>query len=418
MITKRVLLGFVFSLIMSSCLFASGPLTLEECIDIALKNHPDLEAAKGKIASKKAVILQKKSGGLPQLSGSVGYTRTGNSTTIGDSGNYGTSAMLEQSIYDWGKRRLSVKNAKLETEATTDDYLTTRDKVIANVRIAYYSLNSATRRNKVAQTRYDNYQMRLKWAKSYYEIGTKPKIEVTKAETDLANSKLALVRTESAMEQSRVQLASDMGDASLKLKEVDDVLGFNNWTIDVNEAVNLAFLNRPELAAKKKRVEQAATSLEIEKKGLMPSLNAAAGYSWAGAHPFDTNGWTAKVAVSIPMLDGGLTKGRVQAATADLTTSNAEMASLENSVTLEVRKAWESLREAKEALVASMEAEIQAKETYALAEGRYKAGVGNSLEISDAVESYSIAQTNTVLSLYECKVAQLALEKAMGGLEQ
>lgn len=188
-------------------------------------------------------------------------------------------------------------------------------------------------------------------------------------------------------------------------------------TVDVDDAVNKAFVNRPELSAKKKRVEHADTSLSIEKKGLMPSLNASAGYSWAGSSPFESNGWTAKVAVSIPMLDGGLTKGRVLAASADLITAKAEMKSLENMVTLEVRRAWQSLREAKEALLASREAENQARETYNLAEGRYKAGVGNSLEISDAVDSYATSQTNTVLSLYDCKIAQLALEKAMGVLE-
>ena len=91
--------------------------------------------------------------------------------------------------------------------------------------------------------------------------------------------------------------------------------------------------------------------------------------------------------------------------------------SLSNSVKLEVRKAWEALREAYEALASSQEAERQQKETLGLAEGRYKAGVGSSLEISDAIESYAAAQTNTVQSLYQCKSARLALEKAMGGLE-
>jgi len=86
-------------------------------------------------------------------------------------------------------------------------------------------------------------------------------------------------------------------------------------------------------------------------------------------------------------------------------------------VILEVRKAWHALAEAREALSASLEAERQARETYELAEGRYEAGVGSSLEISDAVESYASAQTNTILSLYECKAKRLDLEKAMGGLE-
>lgn len=227
-VTKRIFLAFGLTLLIASSLFAAEPLTLDVCINTALENHPDLQAAEGKIDSKKAVILQKKASGIPQLSGNVGYSRAGSSTSIGDTGSYGTSALLEQSIYDWGRRSLTVKNAELETEATRDDYLTARNKVISNVRTAYYSLNSAIRRNKVAQSRYNNYQKRLQWAESYYKIGTKAKIEVTKAQTDLANSKLALVRTESAIAQNRVQLASDIGEASLKIQEVKDVLDFTD----------------------------------------------------------------------------------------------------------------------------------------------------------------------------------------------
>lgn len=414
---KRIFVASVFLFVSASCLFASEVLTLEECVNIALKNHPDLEVASRKIESKEAAIIQKKSTGVPQLSGSVGYTRKGSSTTVGDTGSYGTSVTLDQSIYDWDRRKLNVENAILETEATKYDYLAAKNKVISNVRAAYYSLNSAIRRNKVAEIRYENYRKRLNWAKSFHEAGKKPKIEVTKAETDLANSKLALVRTESAIEQSRVQLATEMGDAKLKIQNVKDVLDISDSNVAVEEAVNTAFINRPDLSAKKKRVEYAETSLAIEKKGLLPSINASAGYSWAGSSPFETDGWTAKVSVNLPMLDGGLTKGKVLAATADLHSINAEKRGLENSIVLEVKKAWQSLEEAKEALSASREAEKQAQETYKLAEGRYEAGVGNSLEMSDAVESFASAQTNTILSLYDYKVSQLTLEKAMGELK-
>ena len=114
--------------------------------------------------------------------------------------------------------------------------------------------------------------------------------------------------------------------------------------------------------------------------------------------------------------DGGLTKSRVEQARAQLRQAEAELVGLENSVTLEVRTAWEDLRQAKESLTAAQEAERAAKATLDLALGRYKAGVGDNLEISDAVDSYALASSNTVLALYDCKSARLNLEKAMGGL--
>ena len=152
-------------------------------------------------------------------------------------------------------------------------------------------------------------------------------------------------------------------------------------------------------------------------KGLSPSLSASAGYDIYGSSPFDGSEWSAKLSLSVPISDGGLTKSKVEQASAELRTAEAEMKSLSNSVTLEVRKAWEALREAKESLVSSLEAERSAKATLDLAEGRYAAGVGDNLEISDAVDSYATASANRVLALYNCKTAQLDLEKAMGGLK-
>ena len=131
----------------------------------------------------------------------------------------------------------------------------------------------------------------------------------------------------------------------------------------------------------------------------------------------EDNGWNAKLSLSVPLLDGGLTKSKVAGASADLAAAQAKLDSLSNAVTLEVRKAWQALLEANESLTASQEAEKSAKATLDLALGRYQAGVGDNLEISDAVEGYATAQSNTVTSLYNCKTARLNLERAMGGLE-
>ncbi|MEG1799792.1 MAG: TolC family protein, partial [Synergistaceae bacterium] len=365
---------------------------------------------------KKAAVGEAESSGLPQVKAGTSYTRSEGSDTDGSSGRYGVSASLEQSVYDWGKRGLKVKGAEITAEAVSMDYLQTRDSVISAVRSAYYGLNRAVREYDVAKTRYDNYQKRLVWAKSYYEVGTKAKIEVTKAQADLASSKLLLVRADSSAAQYRAELASAMGDPLLKISDVPDAIAYEAWSISADEAIKRAESNRPELAAKLKRVEYAKANLALAKKGLTPDITASAGYNFYGTAPFDDNEWNAKLSFNIPIYDGGLTRSKTEGAAADLRTVSAEFASLSNSVKLEVRKAWEALREANEALAASQEAERQQKETLNLAEGRYKAGVGSSLEISDAIESYAAAQTNTVQSLYQCKNAKLALEKAMGGL--
>jgi len=414
---KKIIFILIFLLhILEISAYADEILTIEDCVKTALQKHPDILAAAKRIDSKKALIGEAAADGHPQLSAGAGYTRSGGSEIDSDIGEYSTNITLEQSVYDWGRRKLSISGAKLEATATELDYNTKRDEIIANVKEFYYGLNKSMQENEIAVTRHANYEKRLVWARAYYSAGTKAKIEVTKAESDMASSKLTLVKTISYVSQYKASLAEAMGMPMLTINNVADELGYNDWSISLGDALSRAEQNRPEILAQEKRVESARMTLLLQKKGLSPSLTAAVGYDIYGSAPGDNSEWTGKLSASIPLSDGGLTASKVKGAAADLAEAEAEMQSLSNSVVLEIRKAWESLIESKEAIAASRAAESQAKETLDLALGRYSAGVGNSLEVSDAVDSYAEAQTNTVQSMYDCKIARLDLEKAMGGL--
>lgn len=416
LIKKILTLSLIIQISLAGAAFSAEQLTLEECIRTALNNHPDLAAAVGRIDSRQASVGQAASGARPQVSLGSGYTRSDNTVKDSVSGSYNTDLQASQTLFDWGRNDLGIKGAKTELDATTADYLAARDTVISNVRSAYYGLNLAIREHEISRTRYQNYERRLEWARSYYKVGTKSRIEVTKAEADLANSRLTLVRSESSAEQYRSQLASAMGAPMLQIAEVQDVLEPDGWNVLLDESVAAALENRPELAAQRRRVDYAKINLELQMKGKSPKISASAGYNLYGSAPLDENGWSAGVSLSVPIFDGGLTRSKIEGARADLTTSEAQYESQANSVILEVRRAWESLREARQSLDAASESERYAKETLDLALARYKAGVGNSLEISDAVESYSTAQTNTATSLYNYQNAKLQLQKAIGGL--
>lgn len=393
---------------------SAGTLTIEDCLAAAMKNNPDITAAAEAINAERTTINQAAAPGRPQLSAGSSYRRGGSGSD--HSGSYNTDVGVDQSISDWGRRETNIRRARLSTGAAEADYNETVDSVIQQVYNAYYSLNRAVRDVEIAQTRYDNYEKRLEWARSYYEVGTKAKIEVTNAESDLASSKLTLVRAQSTVEQCRAELANAMGVPLMEITDVEDILGYEEWGISLDDAVAGAMAGRPELSAKRMRVESAAENVTLQMKGLSPSLSASAGYGFGSSSYFDTDEWYAQLSLSIPLTDGGLTKSRVEQARAQLRQAEAELSSLENSVTLEVRTYWEDLRQAKESLVAAQEAERAAKATLDLALGRYKAGVGDNLEISDAVDSYAVASANTVLALYDCKNARINLEKAMGGL--
>ena len=404
-------------LLLGAPAMAGEKLTLAQCVEKALASHPSLTAAAGTVESRHAAASLSATGGRLKANATGSYARSGATKGVnsgGSDGDWNTGVSLSQTVYDWGKTNASVKSAALNEKAAQETLKRTRESVVADVRDAYYSLNKAVRDTAVQNEQVKNYQQRLDWAKSYYSAGTKAKIEVTKAETDLANARLSLIKAESAAEQYKAQLASAMGTPELEIDGVADELDYEQWDIALSDALKRAAANRADLTAQDLLVDKAKTDVTSAKLTNAPDLTASAGYSFGGSGFYDDDQWSAKLSLSIPIGDGGETKARVAGAKADLKVAQANRDKLAQDVVLDVRQAWQSLQESAASITAARAAERQARENLDLALGRYRAGVGDSLEISDAVDAYAQSQTTLITSLYDHKEARLSLEKAMG----
>ena len=393
-------------------------LTLEMCIAIALENHPDLAAGMGTVDSLAARIAQAAASGRTKgsLSPSYSYSKADGGS---EQGQYSTSLTLNQSVYDWGKRDLKIGQATLNRDASLADVERVRDSVVRSVANAYYQFNRSERSVKIAKERLSNYETRLKWAKDFYSAGSKPKIEVSAAELDLANARLSLVSALAQGRTSVAQLASSMGVPEIVSVDLPDRLAFQKYEVVQDEALERALQNRPDLKSEQLRIEGVKKALTLAQKGMTPDLDASAGYSLSGkTDPTEKKDWRLQMGLSIPLWDGGLTKAQAAQARADLAVSEAKFEGTRQGVVLSVRESYVALSEAQEGIAVSLEAQRYAKERLDLAMGRFRAGVGNSLEVSDAIESFANSENSVVKSLYDCKVAQLNLEYAIGGMVQ
>jgi outer membrane protein TolC len=391
-----------------------GPLSIERCIQIALERHPSLKEAASNSDAQSARLGQSAAAARPRVSASSSYGRS-YSGTGGERGSVNTEISLQQTIFDWDRTNLAIEEARRQLEALRLDESGVRDDVTRSVMDAYFSLNRAARSVAIASERLENYTKRLKWAEDFYQLGAKARIEVTRAQTDLATAKLDLVSSQGARQKALSNLAYAMGVSAENPEIGADELDFAPYVIDLDEAIDTAMRSRNDLKAQGVRREAAGTSLELAKKGMSPTLTGSAGYSYSGENdPFDERGWRVSVGLSIPVSDGGETKERVRGAEAALAGAEARMDSMAQNVILQVRTSHSSLVEARESVEAAYEVERQARETLGLALGRYQAGVGESLEISDAVDGYARARLSVVTALYEHKAAEIGLKRVMG----
>lgn len=399
-------------------------LNIERCVEIALKMHPDIVAARNTVNTKESRLGQAKANYYPQINWISGYTRLAPTpsptnrfagTVTGHSfDQYSSNVTLSQTIYDFGKTPTQVKIQNFNLDSSRSDLENVTEQIIFTVKEAYYGVIKAKWNRIVAEDTVRQAQQHLEQAKGFFEAGTKPKFDVTKAEVDLSNTKLNLIRSENAFKTAIVNLNNAMGIPEAPEYTLDENISFSKYEITFEDALSKAYQNRPDIKSIVARRQAAERSVELAKTGYYPILTGNAAYTWAGeTFPLD-HGWDVGVTLSFPIFTGFLTKYQVEETKANVNVLRANEESLRQTVFLEIQQAYLNLKEAEERIPTAKLTVQQAQENLDIANGRYAAGVGNPIEVTDAEVILNNARTAYIQALYDYKVAQASIEKAMG----
>jgi outer membrane protein len=406
-------------------------LNLQRCIEIALRKQPSILAAQNTVDVNRSRVGQAESAYYPQISTDASYSRikpltgTQRALTVGASGasagsatsafdEYTGKVSLNQLIFDFWKTKTQVDIQKLNVSASRSDLDNTQESVVFNVKQAYYGMLQAERNRDVAEETVRQFQQHLQQAKGFYQVGTAAKYDVTKAEVDLSNAKLSLIKAQNALKIARVTLNNAMGVPDAPDYGIEDNLSFKKYKISFDEALNRAYRNRPDLQSLIFQRKAASQSIELAKKDYYPVLTGNAAYTRQGQDFPLQKGWNAGVSLTFPIFSGFLTKNQVAEQKSNLEVVRANEESLKQSILLDVQQGYLNLDQAAESITTADLTVEQAKENLDIANGRYAAGVGNPIEVTDAEVSLTNAKTSYIQALYDYKIAVAAIEKAIG----
>jgi len=424
---KKLLFLFVVLFLIAPAIAAAEELVkkgetldLQHCIAIALKMQPNILAAQNTVRVNESRIGQAKANYYPQVNVSAGYTRnyTGGSSNIYGAqspyNDYSSSVNLSQNIYDFEKTSTQVKIQTLNRDSSKQDLANVSSQIVFNVKQAYFALLSSMKNRDVAEETVRQFQQHLDQAKGFFEVGVKPKFDVTKAEVDLTNARLNLLTAANNVRIARVNLNNAIGLPKAPEYNIEDNLAFQPYEISFEEALKKASSNRPDLQSVLLKKESLEKSIDLAKKGYYPALTGNANYGFDGQEfPLD-KGWMVGATLSFPIFSGLSTKYQVDEARANLEVQKASEEALRQSIHLDVQQAWLNLQVARDKIAAAELAVRQAAENLDLANGRYAAGVGSPIEVTDALVAQSNAKTAHVAALYDYKLARASMEKAMG----
>jgi outer membrane protein len=410
---------------------AAERLSLKECIDTALKNQPTIRVARENVRAGQGRETQAASPYFPQLTASTGYTE--NHSPMGGAflggsitKTYSTSLSVNQTLYDFGKTGNAYDAAKLGTQSTERDAERVGQEVVLNVKQSYYALLAATKLVEVARKTIEQTESHVKQAEAFFRAGSKPRYDVTRAEVEVNNAKLGLINAKNGVRIRTIALNNAMGIDPGRSTEIVEVLPEVPALPTLEQAQIDALTNRPDMKKTESDIEAARSRVRAERSNYLPTLSANAAYNWAnGTSEFGQfmgapingdvqNSWNAGIMLTLPLFQGGLTNGRVAEARANALALEAQRDAMKQSILLEVNQAFADLESAA-ARVEVMEKTLQkARENLDIAQGRYKAGVGPYIEVTDAQLSSVNAETDHIKALYDYHLAIAQLLKATG----
>ena len=405
---------------------AGRVLTLEECIAIALDAQPRIQATLADYAAARYRVNQALAPLLPQLSGLVSATRSQGSsvTTTGIGANITTvqtrqlgdtllaQVQLSQLLFDFGKNLAATEAARKLAEVAVEDVELQRQLISLTVKEAYTNTLFSQRLIRVQEQAQERAELNLRSAKGFFEVGTRPKSDVARAEVDVANAKLDLIRAKNALRTAIVALNIAMAINVDTPTQIVDNLVYQPLTLDRQQLRGDSLRQRPEYRQAKLRAAAAEATERQTFRNFFPDISGSGAYG--GTQSQLNESWTLGLTLSWSLFDGGGRIARYQEAKANLEGARARVQSTELDIVQNVEQAEISVEEAQERILAAQALVASAQENFRLAQGRFDAGVGTILELTDAQLALTQAQNTESQALADYRIALARLDRAVG----
>ncbi len=403
----------------------NGEVTLGDCIKLAISNHPAIVSAISNAEIYKSKIGQAWANYFPTISAGASYSRNDMLNTIGNSAYmrmmaqrynmfYVPTITANMLLFDFGKTKATADMAKRNYESSRFDAETSIESVIYNVKVAYYNMVFAQAQKIVYEDTVKDYELQLKQAEAYYNIGKKAKIDVTTAQYNLGNAKVNLIKAKNTLELAAVELANAVGIPEMENVVLKDKLNTKMYDVNFPDLIKTAEESRPSLLSAKKKMDAAELNIRAAKRAFTPELSAFGSYDHGGRQIDSDYGYQFGVQFNYASLNLMSLKKQLDEANATYKKYAADFEQTKQNVYLEVKSAYISLLNSHDSLGVAKLALQQAKEQQYQAFRRYQVGLGNAIEFKDAENTYLNAQLSYYSNLLDYNVNAAELERVIG----
>ena len=415
--------AIVLGLMSAQTAFAAAvEINLDKAIEMALKTNPTVKISE----AESSVALAQKDEAKASRWLSIDYThktaRGGYYDPDPSSSQYaprnshtnGFTASIP--LYTGGKLSGTIEQAVQNYKSSEYGVDESYQAVKLSATNGYYAVLQAIDTVKLSKDSVERLSAHLQNVQAQYDVGVVAKVDVLRSQVELADAEQTLIKAQNAYDLAVADLNNIIGLPHGTDLKVTESLQYNKYDNPMENCINFALANRPELFQAEAGIEAAKAAVKVAKSGYMPQVAASASNDWSSTSwPGDDNqNWGVGVSVSMNVFDSGVTAAKVNASEASLYKAEETYRQTKDSVQLDVRNNYLSLREAEKRIATSKVAVDSAEEDYRISQLRYQAGVGTNIDVMDAQVALTQAKNNYVQALYDYNTSSAALAKAMG----
>lgn len=401
--------------------------TLADLIDFALETGYTTRASWNDAKAASAAFHSEQSAYYPEVNLLAEIARAKGSAVGGrftfQQDTFQPAALIHYVLYDFGKRRSDVDEARKLLLSADFRHNAAVEDLILEVQQAYYAYIGSKSLLQAQEVSVESARTALDAAKQRHDAGLATIADVLQAQTAFSQAQFAAATTRGQIQILRGTLAIAIGIPPVKAKfevvdELPKDLPLDAISKEVFTMISEGFARRPDLAATRSEVlaaEAHAKSLQADRFPTIEfdsNLNRLFYISPNGR----SNNYTASLSISFPLFDGFKRKYDAAEARAQAEALKARATSEQQQVGLQIWTSYFQLTTTAERIKATRDIFDSAQQSYEVASGRYKEGVGSILDVLAAQTALASARAQDVQTRTEWFLALASLNRNIGTL--
>lgn len=413
-------------------------ITLVQALTRALEHNLGVLTAEENVGRAQGVRWRVMSDLMPNINGRVAETRQvinlqafglGGSASpfpdfergpiVGPFNVFDARVSLSQSLLDLH----ALNNARAEAhnvQAARHLYKGARDFVLYVSGTLYVQALAMSARADAARAQQQTAEALYTQALDLKQSGLIAGIDVLRSEVQLNTQRQRTTVAVNEFEKSKLLMARAIGLPLGQQFVLDPALPvLPGGDMSFEEAVARAYQTRADFLAAQERVHAAESTRRGVVGEALPSVRLNADYGDIGLSPTDSHAtFSLTGAVTIPIFQGGRTRGRLLEADANVRSRRAELEDLKASIYYEVRTAFLDLDATSQQLAVAGKARDLAAQQLTQARDRFAAGVASNIEVIQAQDAVAVATEQFIAAQYGYDLAKGALSRGIGTAEE